>query len=147
MVMNAFPVCHIIFILLTVLIQTHQNGTRVFYWDVNGTIKYGAVESTSRMTDVSLCYISIYNNLLKCYMCHRAPKWSMLKLTAGLLSACRMLPLSWSLFFSYCSDLPTVFRVSPKLHRNGMERLIVVAWFCLTFRAVAIKFIVAFGHC
>ncbi|KIM87539.1 hypothetical protein PILCRDRAFT_815075 [Piloderma croceum F 1598] len=33
--MNAFP----------------QNGTRVFYWDVNGTIKYGTVESTSRMTD------------------------------------------------------------------------------------------------
>jgi hypothetical protein len=32
--MNAFP-----------------NGTRVFYWDVNGTIKYGTVESTSRMTD------------------------------------------------------------------------------------------------
>lgn len=32
--MNAFP-----------------NGTRVFYWDVNGTIKYGTVESTSRMGD------------------------------------------------------------------------------------------------
>jgi len=32
--MNAFP-----------------NGTRVFYWDVNGTIKYGTVQSTSRMTD------------------------------------------------------------------------------------------------
>jgi hypothetical protein len=45
------------FILLTVLIQTHQNGTRVFYWDVNGTIKYGTVESTSRMTDVSLLYL------------------------------------------------------------------------------------------
>jgi len=33
--------------------QTQQNGTRVFYWDVNGTIKYGTVVSTSRMTDVS----------------------------------------------------------------------------------------------
>jgi hypothetical protein len=33
----------------------HQNGTRVFYWDVNGTIKYGTVESTSRMTDVGPC--------------------------------------------------------------------------------------------
>jgi hypothetical protein len=32
--MNAFP-----------------NGTRIFYWDVNGTIKYGTVESTSRMGD------------------------------------------------------------------------------------------------
>jgi hypothetical protein len=31
-----------------------QNGARVHYWDVNGTIKYGVVESTSRMTDVSL---------------------------------------------------------------------------------------------
>jgi hypothetical protein len=35
--MNAFP-----------------NGTRVFYWDANGTIKYGTVESTSRMTDGTL---------------------------------------------------------------------------------------------
>jgi len=33
--------------------QTQQNGTRVFYWDVNGTIKYGTIQSTSRMTDVS----------------------------------------------------------------------------------------------
>jgi hypothetical protein len=32
--MNAFP-----------------NGTRVFYWDGNGAIKYGTVESTSRMVD------------------------------------------------------------------------------------------------
>ncbi|KZP23588.1 hypothetical protein FIBSPDRAFT_951814 [Athelia psychrophila] len=32
--MNAFP-----------------NGTRVFYWDVNGTIKYGTVQSTARMSD------------------------------------------------------------------------------------------------
>ena len=32
--MNAFP-----------------NGTHVFYWDVNGTIKYGTVESTSHMMD------------------------------------------------------------------------------------------------
>ncbi|KIM71161.1 hypothetical protein PILCRDRAFT_17322 [Piloderma croceum F 1598] len=31
--------------------NTFPDGTRVFYWDVNGTIKYGAVESTSRMTD------------------------------------------------------------------------------------------------
>lgn len=33
--------------------QTQQNGTRIFYWDVNGTIKYGTVQSTARMTDVS----------------------------------------------------------------------------------------------
>jgi hypothetical protein len=39
-----------------------QNGSRVFYWDVNGTIKYGTVESASRMTDVSL-NDSIYDNL------------------------------------------------------------------------------------
>jgi len=32
--------------------NAYMNGTRVFYWDVNGTIKYGTVESTSRMMDV-----------------------------------------------------------------------------------------------
>jgi hypothetical protein len=30
------------------------NGTRVFYWNVDGTIKYGTVESTGRMTDGTL---------------------------------------------------------------------------------------------
>jgi hypothetical protein len=39
--------------------QTQQNGTRVFYWDVNGTIKYGTVQSTSRMTDVSFFIVSL----------------------------------------------------------------------------------------
>jgi hypothetical protein len=127
--MNALPVGCSIFLLLTVLIQMHQNGTRVFYWDVNGTIKYGTVESTSRMTDVSLCYISTYNNLLKYHICHREPKWSMLKSTAGPLSACHMSPLpSWLLlFFSYCSYLSTVCQASSKLHRKRVEMLIVMA--------------------
>jgi hypothetical protein len=57
--MNAFPVG---FVLLSFhslpLMQTQQNGTRVFYWDVNGTIKYGTVESTSRMTDVSISMLT-----------------------------------------------------------------------------------------
>jgi hypothetical protein len=32
---------------------------RVFYWDMNGTIKYGTVESTSRMTDVRILNITV----------------------------------------------------------------------------------------
>lgn len=40
--------------------QTQQNGTRVFYWDVNGTIKYGTVKTTARMTDVSRLHESCY---------------------------------------------------------------------------------------
>jgi hypothetical protein len=35
----------------TIVMNAFPNCTRVFYWDVNGTIKYGTVESTSRMTD------------------------------------------------------------------------------------------------
>jgi hypothetical protein len=31
--------------------NAYPNGTRGFYWDVNGQINYGTVESTSRMTD------------------------------------------------------------------------------------------------
>jgi hypothetical protein len=31
--------------------NTFVNSTCIFYWDVNGTIKYGTVQSTSRITD------------------------------------------------------------------------------------------------
>jgi hypothetical protein len=41
-----------------------QNGTRVFFWDINGAIKYGTVQSTSRMTDVSLNNESLCDELL-----------------------------------------------------------------------------------
>ncbi|KAF9228580.1 hypothetical protein BS17DRAFT_772196 [Gyrodon lividus] len=36
--MNAFP-----------------NGTRVFFWTAAGEIKYGTVQSTSRLADVNVC--------------------------------------------------------------------------------------------
>lgn len=55
--MNAFPVSQLIiplFFHIFLIDDGQQNGTRVFYWNVNGTIKYGTVESTSRMTDVRL---------------------------------------------------------------------------------------------
>ena len=38
----------------TVVMNAFPNGACVFYWDVNGTIIYGTVESTSRMTDGTL---------------------------------------------------------------------------------------------
>lgn len=31
--------------------NAYPSGTRVFYWDIKGTIIYGTVESTSRMSD------------------------------------------------------------------------------------------------
>ena len=46
--------CYHILPSLTLLMQALQNSTRIFYWDVNGTLKYGTVESTSRMTDVRI---------------------------------------------------------------------------------------------
>jgi hypothetical protein len=56
--MNAFPVGSTLLSLCTqLLMHTQQNGTRVFYWDVNGTIKYGTVQSTSRMTDVGVYFV------------------------------------------------------------------------------------------
>ena len=51
-VMNAFPVSRV-YSLPADIFTLAQNGTRIFYWDVNGTIKYGTVRNTSRMTDVS----------------------------------------------------------------------------------------------
>ena len=57
--MNAYPVSCSILLLLIALIQIRQNGTRIFFWDLNGAIKYGTVVSTSRMTDVSLLYLDI----------------------------------------------------------------------------------------
>ncbi|KAH7909256.1 hypothetical protein BJ138DRAFT_1127816 [Hygrophoropsis aurantiaca] len=31
--------------------NVYPNGTRVFFWDTFGTIKYGNVQSTSRLSD------------------------------------------------------------------------------------------------
>ena len=42
----------------------YQDETRVFFWDVNGAIKYGTVKSTSRMTDVCILNITVGKFLL-----------------------------------------------------------------------------------
>ncbi|KIM72674.1 hypothetical protein PILCRDRAFT_15904 [Piloderma croceum F 1598] len=49
--MNAFPVGVLKFWASLSLTISQQNGTRVFYWDVSGRIKYGTVEFTARMDD------------------------------------------------------------------------------------------------
>ncbi|KAG6379059.1 hypothetical protein JVT61DRAFT_11495 [Boletus reticuloceps] len=42
-----------------------KNGTRVFFWTSAGEIKYGTVQSTSRLADVSTIVNTRRNRLLK----------------------------------------------------------------------------------
>jgi len=49
--------CHFVWYIFNTDLS-RQNGSRIFFWDINGALNYATVENTFRMVDVRILSIA-----------------------------------------------------------------------------------------